>query len=130
MVRENLMWSDRKRIWCGLPWTFTVYGLSEDRFFVQSGLLRTQEHEVRLYRIMNINLQRGLIQKIFGLGTIHIDSSDKDLGSFDIKNVKNSYDIKELISEAVEKERQRNRVATREYMSGGDFMDDGIDDDM
>ena len=123
MVRENLMWSARKRTWCGLPWTFTVYGLSEDRFFVQTGLFSTKEVEVRLYRIMNINLRRSLIQKIFGLGTIHIDSADKDLDCFDIRNIKNSAEVKELLSQTIEKERQRNRVATREYVSGGDADD-------
>ena len=123
MVRENLMWSARKRTWCGLPWTFTVYGLSEDRFFVQTGLFSTKEVEVRLYRIMNINLRRSLIQKIFGLGTIHIDSADKDLDCFDIKNIKNSAEVKELLSQTIEKERQRNRVATREYVNGGDADD-------
>ena len=31
MKRDDLVWSDRKRNWLGLPWTFTVYGLTEDR---------------------------------------------------------------------------------------------------
>ena len=34
MKREDMIWSDRKRNWLGLPWTFTVYGLTEDRLFI------------------------------------------------------------------------------------------------
>lgn len=122
---KDLNWKDRKRIWCGLPWTFTKYGLSDDRFFVEQGLFTTREYDVRLYRILNISLSRTLIQKIFGLGTIHIDSTDKDLSCFDIKNIKNSEEVKELISEAVEKERVRNRVSSREFLidSDDDFGD-------
>lgn len=127
MNKNQLKWYDRKRIWCGLPFTFTKYGLSEDRLFVEQGFLNLKEYEVRLYRIMNVNLTRSLIQRLFGLGTIHVDSNDKDLKCFDIKNVKNSSNIKELISNAVEEERVRNKVSSREFMAGGggeDFDDD------
>lgn len=123
MKKDMLKWYDRKRIWCGLPWTFTKYGMSEDRLFVEKGFFNSQEQEVRLYRILNVNLKRTFFQKIFGLGTIHIDSSDKDLGNFDIINIKKSYDVKELISQTVESERIRNRVTAREYMSDNDDND-------
>ncbi len=120
MNKENLKWYDRKRLWCGLPWTFTKYGLSEDRFFVETGFFTTNNYDVRLYRIMNTSLSRSLVQKIFGLGTIHIDGTDKDLGCFDIVNIKNCEAVKELLDEAVESERIRNKVVVREYASDAD----------
>ena len=129
IYEEMLKWYDLKRIWCGLPWTFTKYGMSEDRLFVEKGFFNSQEQEVRLYRILNVNLKRTFFQKIFGLGTIHIDSSDKDLGNFDIINIKKSYDVKELISQTVESERIRNRVTAREYMSDNDDNDSDDHDD-
>lgn len=134
MKKDNLKWYDRRRIWCGLPWTFTRYGMSEDRLFVERGFLSVKEYEIRLYRILNINLSRSLIQRIFGLGTIHIDSTDRDLACFDIVNVKNCQEVKEMISEAIEKERLRNRVSSREYMADGDHEEDldhdGFPDDI
>lgn len=132
MNKEKMKWYSRKRLWCGLPWTFTKYGLNEDRIFIEKGLFNITETEVRLYRIINISLKRNFIQRIFGLGTIHIDSNDKDLSSFDIINVKNSSDVKELISQAVEEERHRNKVSSREFMGEGFHDDedlDGSDDD-
>lgn len=127
MNRSNLKWFDRKRIWCGLPWTFTKYGLSSDRLFVERGLLTTKQMEVRLYRVLSVRLDRNLGQKLFGLGTVHIDSSDTDLKCFDLVNIKNSEEVKEMISNAVEAERIRNRVSAREYMSesGHDHDYDG-----
>lgn len=127
MNKKNLLWYDRKRTWFGLPFTFTKYGLTEDRMFVEQGFLNLKEYEVRLYRIMNVNLTRNFLQRIFGLGTIHIDSNDKDLKCFDIKNVKRSEAVKEMISNEVEEERIRNRVSSREYMSGDDDHDDICD---
>ena len=119
MDKGKMKWYDRKRLWCGLPWTFTKYGMSDDRLFVEKGLFNVRGMEVRLYRILNISIQRSLIQRIFGLGTIHLDSTDKDLSCFDIVNIKNSESVMEMISEAVEAERLRNRVASREFMSDG-----------
>lgn len=128
MNKTNLKWYDRKRIWCGLPWTFTKYGLSDDRLFVETGFFTTNNYDVRLYRIMNTSMSRTLLQKIFGLGTIHIDGTDKDLGCFDLKNVKNCEEVKELLDQAVEEERIRNKVVVREYASDADGIDDETDD--
>lgn len=132
MDKGKMKWYDRKRLWCGLPWTFTKYGMSDDRLFVEKGLFNVRGMEVRLYRILNISIQRSLIQRIFGLGTIHLDSTDKDLSCFDIVNIKNSESVMEMISEAVEAERLMNRVASREFMSDGmhenDAEEDGIHD--
>ena len=124
MNKDKLLWYDRKRIWCGLPCTYTKYGLSEDRLFVETGLFTTKHYDARLYRIMNTSMSCTLIQKIFGLGTIHIDGTDKDLGCYDLINVKHCEQIKDLIDEAVEKERVRNKVVVREYASDADDVDD------
>lgn len=117
MKKENMIWYDRKRLWCGLPWTFTKYGMDEGRLFVETGFLNTKEEEVRLYRILNISLNKSLIQRIFGLGTIHIDSTDLDLKCLKITNIKDSDRVKEMLSEKVEQERLRNRVSAREFMN-------------
>ena len=82
MKRDDLVWSDRKRNWLGLPWTFTVYGLTEDRLFIKTGVLNIHEDEVRLYRILDLSLRKTLWQRIMGLGTIHVDSSDKTIRGY------------------------------------------------
>ena len=115
----DIKWKQRKRIWCGLPWTFTVYSLSEDRLFIDSGVFTKRQDEVRLYRVLDVSLKRSLGQRIFGMGTIHICSSDKTMKDFDLINIKNSKDVKEMISEYVETQREKKRVVSREYMSDG-----------
>lgn len=129
MEEKKILWQSRKRIWCGLPWTFTKYAYSEDRIFVTSGFLSTVENEVRMYRVLDLSLSRNLIQKIFGMGTIHISSSDRSLGNFDLKNVKKPGEVKEALSQLVEENRDRKRVTSREFMhdDGGHECDD--DDD-
>lgn len=98
----DLLWKERKRIWCGLSLTFTVYSYDNERFYVKSGFLNQRQDEVRLYRIQDLTVTRSLSQRIFGMGTILVNSSDKTLGDFEIKNIKNVMDVKEQLSALVE----------------------------
>jgi len=119
----EIMWKDRKRIFCGLPWTFTRYSLTREKLLIDTGFLRRNEEEIRLYRVLDMTLKRGPIQRIFGLGTIHCCSADKTAPEFDIKNIKNPVETKNLLSDLVEEERSRKRVSGREFMIGEDDLD-------
>lgn len=132
MIHKKALWHDRKRNFLGLPWTFTVYELAEDKLYINTGLFNSREDEVRLYRITDLTLTRSLWQKITGTGTIHCDSADKTMKNFDIVNIKKSSEIKETLSDLVETARQKSRVFARENMDshgpGPDFGGDGIPD--
>ncbi|MCR4588228.1 MAG: PH domain-containing protein [Lachnospiraceae bacterium] len=118
------VWRDRKRTLFGLPLSFTVYTLDEQRLFIKRGFFNQREDEVRLYRIMDMSLTRTLGQRIFGVGTIHCCSADKTLGDFDIISVKKPRMVKELMSGLVEEQRDKKRVTTREYLHDGEGHDD------
>lgn len=121
----EIIWKDRKRIFFGLPWTFTKYSLSEDRLFISTGFFSVKEDEVRLYRIMDVSLERKLWQRMCGLGTIKCCSADKTMGDFEIKNIKKSREVKEMLSNMVEDERTKKKVSSREFM---DHERDEFDD--
>ncbi|MBQ5445555.1 MAG: PH domain-containing protein [Lachnospiraceae bacterium] len=122
-----LVWQDRKRIIFGLPWSFTKYKLYDDKFQICTGFLSRKEEEIRLYRIMDLTLQKSLGQRIFGMGTIKVESADKTTPEFLIKNIKKPDTVRDLLSDKVEVARRKNRVSGREYMSADDIDDD--DDD-
>lgn len=121
----EIIWKDRKRIFFGLPCTFTKYSLSEDRLFISTGFFSVKEDEVRLYRIMDVSLERKLWQRMCGLGTIKCCSADKTMGDFEIKNIKKSREVKEMLSNMVEDERTKKKVSSREFM---DHERDEFDD--
>ena len=114
----ELVWSDRKRTLFGLPWSFTRYYLYDDKLIIDTGFFSRREEEIRLYRIMDITLNRSLEERIFGLGTIHCCSGDKTSPEFDIKRIKLPREVKDRLSDMVEDERLRRRVGTREFMDG------------
>ena len=125
--QNDLIWRDRKRTKLfALPWTFTVYRLTKDRLLIKRGFFTTREDEVRLYRILDISLRRTLLQKLFGTGNIICHSSDKTMGDFEIINIKKSYEVKNMLSDLIEKERMEKRVSNREFISDAecDFDED------
>lgn len=122
----NYDWYDRKRTLFGFPWSFTRYMFNGDKLIVKTGFFNIHEEEVRLYRIMDVTLARSFGQRIFGLGTIIVNSSDKTTPVLHIKSIKNSESVKNKLSDYVEAARKRNRVSAREFMIGDDDTDDDI----
>ena len=122
----DVVWKDRKRIIFGLPWTFTRYSLTQDKLVIDTGFISRKEDEVRLYRILDISLDRPLSQRIWGLGSIRLNTADKTLPEVMIKRIKNAKNVKDMLSEMVEKERDEKRIAAREFMGYGE-MDDSAD---
>ncbi len=125
----DYLWSDKKRTFLGLPLSFTRYSLTDERLFIEQGFLNKKEDEVRLYRIMDVSLSRSFGQRLFGLGTIHCCSADKSMKDFDILSIKHPKEVKEQLSELVEKQRDSKRVTNREFMTDHHDMDDDYDDD-
>ncbi len=127
------LWEDRKRV-LGMPLTFTKYSLSEDRIFLEKGFLNLKSEEVLLYRIRDIQLSMSLGQRMMGVGTVCLYSSDTSAPRLDLENIKNPREVKEQIHRAVEDAKNRRRMRTMEVMGDepfdGDESDFDPDDDM
>ena len=123
-------WKDRKRI-LGMPLTFTRYSLSDDRLFCEKGFLNIKQDEVLLYRERDLQLNMSLGQRIFGVGSICVVSSDKSVPHLDLVNVKHPREVKELIHKSVEDAKDKRRMRTMEVMgTGGDGLDYHDDSDL
>lgn len=127
------LWQDRKRV-LGMPLTFTRYRLSEDRLFLEKGVLNLNTEELLLYRIRDIQLRMSLWQRMMGVGTVCVYSSDKSAPHLDIVNVKQPREVKELIHKSVEAAKDKRRIRTMEVMGDEPFDDphgeSDLDDDM
>ncbi|MCM1149031.1 MAG: PH domain-containing protein [Butyricicoccus sp.] len=126
------LWKDRKRF-LGMPLSFTRYRLSEDRLFCETGFLNIKSDEVLLYRVRDLQLNLRLGQRIFGVGTICVISSDKSVPHLDLKNVKNPRVVKELIHQNVEAAKDRRRMRATELVGSDDSPDcheGDFDDDL
>lgn len=124
---DQYIWKDRKRF-LGMPLSFTRYAMSEDRLFLSVGFLNVKDEEVLLYRIRDINTSRTLWQRLFGVGTITVVSSDKSMPSAILKNIKRPMEVKELLHRQVEDMKIRRRVRFGEIMATGDDLPDDDSD--
>ena len=113
------LWKDRKRF-LGLPLSFTRYRLSEDRLFCETGFLSVRSDEVLLYRVRDLRLTMRLSQRLFGVGTVCVVSSDKSIPHLDLKNVKDPRMVKELIHKHVEAAKDKRRTRATELLGGED----------
>ncbi len=127
---DGYLWTDRKRF-MGMPLSFTRYALSEDRLFLSVGFLSIKDEEVLLYRVRDITTRRSLWQRIFGVGSVTILSSDRTQPSITLKNIKRPMEIKELIHECVEEMKRRRRMRVGEVLSSGyDEADEDPEDEL
>ena len=114
--KKEILWKDKKRPFFGLPLSFTKYTLWTDKLLIDKGFFVRRQNEVRLYRIVDFSVRQNIIQRIFGVGDIVVSSSDNSEADFVIKEVKKPYQVKDMISERVEKERVKNKVIAGEFL--------------
>ena len=129
MAKIDYIWQDKKRYF-GLPLSFTRYAMSEDRLFTSVGLLNLKDDEVLLYRVRDIDTSRSLWQRLFGVGTVTVMSSDKTMPNMVLKNIKNPMEVKELIHAQVEDIKLKRRVRIGEIMTDGMDQEEDLDEDL
>ena len=128
-ITIEYLWKDKKRYF-GMPISFTRYALSEDRLFLSVGFLNIKDDEILLYRVRDIDTQRSLWQRLFGVGTVTVVSSDKTMPTLVMKNVKDPVFVKELIHKQVEEMKIKRRVRLGEIMTSSMDDDSDLDDDL
>ena len=122
----EVLWKDRKRYF-GLPISFTKYSLSggeNPRIFRETGLFNLKEEELLLYRVRDLSLSRSLGQRIFGVGTITLHSSDKTTPTLELVNIANPKDVKEKIFSKVEEAKATRRMRTTELLEEPETEDE------
>ena len=78
-----MTYTEKKRsMFLGLPWTFTSYTVTDEIITINNGLLRKEENDCYLYKVIDVRLESTLLERMLGLGTIHCftgDVTDPDL---------------------------------------------------
>ena len=126
---DMFIWKDRKR-YMGMPLSFTRYALSDDRLFLSVGFFSVRDEEILLYRIRDISSKRSLWQRIFGVGTVTVTSSDNTTPQVVLKNIKFPLDFKELLHKNVEESKMKRRMRYGEILNGCNHELDDTDDDL
>lgn len=117
MSNQSYIWKARKRTLFGLPLSFTVYTLKEEKLLVKTGFFAINEEEIRLYRILDFTIRKTFLGRLFGLGMIELHTADRSTPTYLMKGIKKVDEVKEVISQLVEEERTRKNITSREFFS-------------
>ena len=100
----NVLWRQRKRNWCRTPFTFTVYMLTDQEMSIKTGIFNEKFNLIKLFRIVDISVERTFLQRLFGLSTLVLDTRDQSSGNgvVVLKNVVHGFEVRRVMQEAVD----------------------------
>ena len=92
------------------------YRLTTQRLFVRRGWLVKHVDELELYRVKDVVVDQGLLQRVLGYGTITVLADDDTTPETDLVRVSRPTAVKEMIRTQYRAARQREGVHPTEFM--------------
>ncbi len=107
----------------GIPWPFKHYEIYENEMTITSGFLSIKEDDCFMYKITDVELSRSLLQRMAGLSTITLFTSDVTDKTIIMKNIKHGREIKDFINQESERARLRRRTVNMQNIGFNDDLD-------
>ena len=124
---EAPVFTERKRwLLFALPWTFTKYILKDEILTTEKGFFNTVINDCYMYKIVDVQLEKSLFEKMAGLGTVVCYTSDTTDKVLKLTHIKHAAQIKNFILEKSEKMRMKRRTLTTMSLNSdaADVVDD------
>jgi membrane protein YdbS with pleckstrin-like domain len=86
------------------------YRLTNQRFFHERGILKRVTDRIEVIDMDDISFEQGLVERMLGVGTIRITSSDRTHGRLTLKGIDDVAKVASLIDEARRAERSRRGI--------------------
>ena len=71
-------------------------------------------------------MNRSIVQRMFGVGSVLVHSSDKTMPTLELKNIRSPREVKELLYKQVEASKDARRMRTTELV-GSEHHHDGAE---
>ncbi len=121
-----MSYTERKRwLLFGLPFTFTKYTVEDEKMVIDRGFFTTTEDDCYIYKILDVKLERSLLERMFKLGTVICYTGDVTDKVIKLTHIRHSQEIKDYIFEKSEEMRRKRRTLnTLSLTQGLDDIDD------
>jgi membrane protein YdbS with pleckstrin-like domain len=92
------------------------YRLTTQRLFVRRGWLAKHVNELELYRVKDVVVDQGVLQRVLGYGTIKVLADDDTTPEVNLVRISRPTTVKEMIRTQYRAARQREGVHPTEFM--------------
>lgn len=92
------------------------YRLTTQRLFVRRGWLAKHVNELELYRVKDVVVDQGILQRLLGYGTITVLADDDTTPEVNLVKISRPTKVKEMIRTQYRAARQREGVHPTEFM--------------
>ena len=92
------------------------YRLTTQRLFVQTGLVAKKLEEIELFRVKDVVLSQGFLQRLLGVGTVVVLSTDDTAPRLELAGIRQPLETKETIRSAYRTARQREGLRMAEFI--------------
>lgn len=118
-----MVYQEKKR-WpfLGLPLTFTKYTITDEVITVNAGFLRREENDCYLYKVVDVRLERTILERMVHLGTVHCFSGDVTDPDLRLQHIRNAKEIKDFILRQSEAERMKRKTLNTQSLDGGPML--------
>lgn len=86
------------------------YELTTQRFIHQSGILSRRTDRIEVIDIDDVSVKQGLVERIFGVGSVVIQSSDTSHPTLELLGIADVRNVASLIDDIRRKERRRRSL--------------------
>jgi uncharacterized membrane protein YdbT with pleckstrin-like domain len=102
-------------IWRYLVIRCEIFELTSQRLRISHGVFNQKIDEIELYRIKDVLVERKWWMRIFGLGSLHLETSDRSLPQVTIPAISDAIGLREILRKEVEAVRDKKRVRELDF---------------
>lgn len=95
--------------WGMLQTIFWKYTLTDRRLLVRHGLITVTEQTASLDRVQDMTLRQTLFDRLFKVGTLHVDTAGSSGGAFELLGLDTPSSVRGLIESAVRSFRDQHQ---------------------
>ena len=110
-------------LWAGWKW-LTVrchrFEISTERLKMFEGVLNRSVDEIELYRVKDTQIQQPILYRLFGLGHVILETSDRSHPKATLNAIKAPREVGEILRREVESLRDKKRVREVDFDESGD----------
>jgi uncharacterized membrane protein YdbT with pleckstrin-like domain len=92
------------------------YRLTTERLFMSRGLIAKSVEELELFRVKDITVRQGILQRLLGVGVVTILSTDDTNPQLSLSGIDRPVEIKEMIRTQCRAARKHESVRSTEFI--------------